>query len=156
MSDVPYGGLGIRKLQFSIIKREIYSAINLYNFRSSKPWIRNRIRIHIDLKCWIRIRMETSADPKHWIKKYIKVLLKFPHWIHESAVTSLLQRPDEHRGDVSCGHLCTAVADPAGQRTGAQQRASSLLLLSLPGVFCLQLDRVSSSWSFRRTLYLVS
>ncbi len=44
---------------FFLSKKIIFSAVLFPNFWSSKPWIRNRIRIH--LKCWIRIQ---------WIRIY--------------------------------------------------------------------------------------
>jgi hypothetical protein len=44
----------------------MFSAVNIFQFLVIKPWIwiRNRIRIGIDIKCWIRIRIETNADLK--------------------------------------------------------------------------------------------
>jgi hypothetical protein len=35
------------------------SALNIFSFWSSKPWIRNWIRISNYKKCWIRIRIKS-------------------------------------------------------------------------------------------------
>jgi hypothetical protein len=56
--DVLYGGLGIAIFHQ---KKKNYFSCKFFQFWTSKPWI--RIRIRIDLKC--RIRIETNADPKH-------------------------------------------------------------------------------------------
>jgi hypothetical protein len=48
--DVPHGGLGINKLEFLIKnckKFEFLTAVKYLNFWSSRPWIRNWIRIRI-------------------------------------------------------------------------------------------------------------
>ncbi len=51
-----YGGLRISKLQVLIQKIwKSFTAVNFYNFWSSKPWIRNWIR---KKKSWIRIRIK--------------------------------------------------------------------------------------------------
>jgi hypothetical protein len=52
----PVAGMVLHELQIFDHNLEFFSAVNLYKFWSSKPWIRNLKRIRIDLKCWIQIR----------------------------------------------------------------------------------------------------
>ncbi len=64
-AEVFYGGLGLSKFQFLILKY-IFSAVNFCQFWAIKPWTWNWIRI--DQTPWIRIRNETNADPQHALK----------------------------------------------------------------------------------------
>ncbi len=59
--DVFYGGLGIGKSQF-LIQKYLFSVVNLFNFGSSKPWI--RIGIHPKM---LDPDLESmNSDPKHY------------------------------------------------------------------------------------------
>ncbi len=42
------------------IRKDFLSAVQFYNFWSSKPWI-----VWIDPICWIQICIETNANPEH-------------------------------------------------------------------------------------------
>ncbi len=57
---VLYGGVGIRKLQFSDLKKcwNIFSAVFFSNFFIYK---------NPDPKCWFRIRFETNSDPQYCV-----------------------------------------------------------------------------------------
>ncbi len=59
--DILYGGLGIGKLQFLIIKKfNFFPAVIFFNFWSLKPWIRigSGSWLVSSLKRWIRIRIK--------------------------------------------------------------------------------------------------
>jgi hypothetical protein len=63
-----YGDLRISKLHFSVQKKlyNNFTAVIFFNFWSSKPWIRNWIRIRV--RIWIRLRNRE----KYWIRIRIK------------------------------------------------------------------------------------
>ncbi len=80
--------LGINKRAILDDKKlNFVPAVKMFNFRSSKPWIRirNWIRIRMALKCWIRTRMALKC----WIRTRIKPML-----IHNTVKNSCFDPAD--------------------------------------------------------------
>ncbi len=77
----------ISKLQF-LFKKNFFQ---LYFFKvlSSKPWIQNRIRVRVHLKCWIQIRGHKTASS--WLTKRELNRGLFPYLlIMKSLITRLI------------------------------------------------------------------
>jgi hypothetical protein len=78
---VHYGGLGISELQFWSKIIIFFSCIFPLNFWSSKPWIRNRIRIH-GFRIAIQWRRGEPVTPRsqHFFGFKLGSSVADPHW----------------------------------------------------------------------------
>ncbi len=99
---VLYGGLRISKLQFSIQKiYNSFTAVNFFNFCSSKPRIRNWIRIRHNNwgKCWILSALNncgsTTLQERHSLFSTFRSVLRDP-W-HFATDPDLRIRTSDYR-----------------------------------------------------------